>query len=398
MPRLSSISNTNFTGLGITRNMFKYVTTIANTNVESSRADDDFAARRFNVAASSSLIAVGAPLEDITAGTTTDNGKVYVYNLQGQLLGVLTNPNEVPLGQQGGELNDNFGSAVWFTDQYLVVLAGLEDRSTDTIESNVGRLYLYDVTDLGSNTPIASAESAGGAGGGPIFNNIIYGTGGSTQNVYTKISLPGFTTSNISTSLSRNGFSGSVAVSQTYVAVPVGGPSTQRSVEIYTRNTDTGVSFLSGPPGSSLNFAGGDNAIAQNSTLTAVGDYGAQPNGETGDLGGSVWLFNSATGAVTARIDNPSTSTFSGSDFFGSRVAMNDKWLAIGAPSEDVVINGSLRQGQVYVYKLSDFSLAYTLQTPTPDVGQFGHYIRFQGNLLLISERITEEVHVYILK
>jgi hypothetical protein len=170
-------------------------------------------------------------------------------------------------------------------------------------------------------------------------------------------------------------------------------------VEVYDRTTDTLVTTLTGPVGSSSSFAAGDSIVSQNSTLTAVGDIAAQPNGETGDLGGAVWLYNSATGAVVSRIDNPSTSAFSGRDNFGSRVAMNDKWLVIGAPGEDVNIGGFLRLGLVYVYKLSDLSLAYTIQTPTPGSSQtFGRYIQLQGDLLLISESIAERVHVYTLR
>lgn len=401
MPRLSSLSSRGLTGIGLVADVFEYITTIVNTNAAGDRADDDFAQRRSSFAANSSLIAVGAPLEDITDGVTTNNGKVYVYDRQGQLLHTLTNPNEIPFGGQSGEVDDNFGNGVWLTEDYLLVLATGEDRITDTFASNVGRYYLYDVNLLSTNTPTASAESGanlGSAGGGPLFNNVIYAES-STQNIYTKISIPGLTSVTIPTQLSRNGFSGRIAVGQQYVAVPVGGPTTQRSVEIYTRDADTFVTTLTGPVGSSGSFAAGDSAVAQNSTLTAVGDYLAQPNGETGDLGGAVWIYNSSTGAVVSRIDNPSTSAFSGSDFFGSRVDMNDKWLVIGAPSEDPVVNGQLRLGVVYVYKLSDFSLAHTIQTTTiASGGTFGRYLQLQGDLLLISESITESVYVYKLK
>ena len=401
MPRLASLSSKGLTGIGLVADIFEYVVTIVNTNAESSRADDDFAQRRFSFAANTSLIAVGAALEDITSGTTTNNGKVYVYGRQGQLLHTLTNPNAIAFGPPDGQSNDNFGNSVWLTDQYLIVLATGEDRSTDTFESNVGRLYLYDVNNLAANTPTSSAEyvgSLGSQGGGALFNNVIYAEN-PTSNVYTKISIPSFTSTTISTQLSRNTFSGNVAPGQTYVAVPVGGPSTQRSVEVYDRTTDTLVTTLTGPVGSSSSFAAGDSIVSQNSTLTAVGDIAAQPNGETGDLGGAVWLYNSATGAVVSRIDNPSTSAFSGRDNFGSRVAMNDKWLVIGAPGEDVNIGGFLRLGLVYVYKLSDLSLAYTIQTPTPGSSQtFGRYIQLQGDLLLISESIAERVHVYTLR
>lgn len=400
MPRLASLSSRGLTGIGLVADVFEYLTTIVNTNAASDRTDDDFAQRRFSFAANASLIAVGAALEDTASSPFINNGKVYVYNRQGVLLHTLTNPNAIVFGGQGGEEDDNFGNSVWLTDQYLIVLATGEDRSTDTFASNVGRLYLYDVNNLASNTPTSSAEyvgSLGSGGGGPLSNNVIYAET-PTQNIYTKISIPNFTTSNISTQLSRNTFSGLIAASQTYVAVPVGGPSTQRSVEVYNRTTDTLVTTLTGPAGSSDSFAAG-SSVAQNSTLTAVGDRLAKPNGETGELGGSVWIYNSLTGAVVSRIDNPDTFAFSGNDFFGACLAMNDKWLVINAPSEDPVINGVIRQGLVYVYKLSDFSLAYTIQTPTPGSSQtFGRWIQLQSNLLLISESIAERVHVYTLR
>jgi hypothetical protein len=405
MPRLASLTSSNLTGLSQNRirDVFEYIVTIVNSNAESSRSDDDFAQNIFSFTANSSLIAVGARVEDITAGTITNNGKVYVYDRQGQLLHTLTNPNEIPFGQQGGELNDNFGSGVWLTEEYLLVLASGEDLSTDTFESNAGRFYLYDVNDLASDTPIASttatSEGIGGGGVGPLYGNTIYPSS-STQNIYTKLTIPSFTFSTVPTQISRNGFSGFPAVSETYVAVPVGGPSTIRSIEVYDRTTDTLVSTLTAPSGASVsNFVGFDRGVAQNSTLTAVGDSGAKPNGETGDLGGAVWLYNSATGTVAARIDNPSTSTFSGSDNFGRSIVMNDKWLVVNATGEDVFIDGRLREGQVYVYKLSDLSLAYTIQTPTPsDNTTFGRWMQLQSDLLMISESIAERLHVYLLK
>ena len=100
-----------------------------------------------DVAMNDSIIVVGSP------GDTNSSGKVYVFDKgDGSLLHTITNPNVFA----GTDPQDKFGYNVALSSKYLLVSAPYEDQFGYT---NTGAIYSYDLSDLGSNTPLRQFEN-----------------------------------------------------------------------------------------------------------------------------------------------------------------------------------------------------------------------------------------------
>jgi len=91
---------------------------------------------------------------------------------------------------------------------------------------------------------------------------------------------------------------------------------------------------------------------------------------------GQAFLVNTGTGAFTALADP--YSTYDG--FFGTSVAIDGIYAAVGAPGENGNGTDPLETGNVYVYNVSDGALVRTITSGNPqEDGTFGQSVAVSG-------------------
>lgn len=121
--------------------------------------------------------------------------------------------------------------------------------------------------------------------------------------------------------------------------------------------------------------------VAMNSTYYAVG----APDDRTTTVGGRVDIFNISDGTKFRTITNPNSQTTDRVDAFGNNITMNSTYIAIGARTENTATLNDT--GVIYVYRISDGALIYTLTDPTSPAqaasDNFGLYTIMNESYLL---------------
>jgi FG-GAP repeat len=348
-------------------------------------ADDYFG---ISVAISEARVVVGASLDDAGA---TDAGTAYVYDLAGALPGLplVTLHNPAP-GQ-----TDYFGVAVAISGTRLTVGCALDD----TVETNAGSVFVYDITGLTPTVPVATLNNptprANELFGGSVAisggTQIVVGcrldeavqTGAGSAYVY---QLAGPAPTQPSATLNHAGlsvgddFGRSVAISGTRVAV--GAPCYD-----YPYEHDAGIVFVYDLAG-----AAPANPVAelQNPNPGVTSDFGRSiaisgARVLIGDLAGAgaAHLYDLASAtpvAPMASIPNPSPVD---GDQFGAAVAMAGSVAVIGAPYDDT---NATAAGSAYVYNLGVSPPVRTasITNPSPEAGDsFASSIALSGTLLV---------------
>ncbi|MCO6043462.1 hypothetical protein NG895_06045 [Aeoliella sp. ICT_H6.2] len=138
-------------------------------------------------------------------------------------------------------------------------------------------------------------------------------------------------------------------------------------------------------------FEGGTDTSGAFGASVAINGFhvliGAPRNGPYGQRVGRAFLFDSETGDLLHTFDDP-TPTDGGDhgnsfDFFGNSVAMDEKYVLIGAPSDDT--NGD-SVGQAHLFDITTGDLLRTFDDPTPTtVDLFGHSVALDGGRVLIG-------------
>jgi hypothetical protein len=95
---------------------------------------------------------------------------------------------------------------------------------------------------------------------------------------------------------------------------------------------------------------------------------------------GSAFAFDSATGDLIRKFDNPSPADF---DEFGMSLAGIGDKLVVGGTSDEV-----------YVYSAADGMLLRTIGDPSSSNGSFGEVLARYGDDLLVSARYGPEAHL----
>lgn len=109
---------------------------------------------------------------------------------------------------------------------------------------------------------------------------------------------------------------------------------------------------------------------------------GASGDDTNGDFVGQAHLFDAETGSLLRTFDDP---TVTGSDNFGSAVAIDGNRALIGAPGDGT--NGS-GVGQAHLFDAGTGSLLHTFDDPTvTDEDRFGYSVAIDGNRVLIGAR-----------
>jgi len=244
-----------------------------------------------DMAASGSLLVVGAILENTTVGFA---GRAYVYNVTtGSLIGTLQSPNP----QYEGE----FGSTTYATPGYVVVAA-----QNETTGNNVGagRVYVYSATSLSLIRTLTSPEAQAGG----EFGFSLTGTGstlvvGAPFEAVDDVSQVGNVYAfNIASGALLQTFSGSTAVQAV-------------------------------PPNFGYMVAAGYGYIA----------VGAPYNGtvvsSTAITGGAVYLYNATSFALITTMTAPSEPGGYYSSSFGYALAIGPGMLSVGDPEAIHVIS-----------------------------------------------------------
>lgn len=97
---------------------------------------------------------------------------------------------------------------------------------------------------------------------------------------------------------------------------------------------------------------------------------------------GSAYLVDTATGAVTHTLVNPSTGDF---EWFGNAVAIDGSRAAVGAP---LISGASTHQGEAHVVDVATGAITTTLINPNgagDDGDRFGQAIGISGDLVVVG-------------
>ncbi len=119
------------------------------------------------------------------------------------------------------------------------------------------------------------------------------------------------------------------------------------------------------------------DAVAVDGNFLVVG---ARGHDTAGSFGGDAHLFDATTGALLQTFTDP---TVTGSDQFGSSVAVDGNLVVVGAPNDNT---GGSSAGQAHLFDATTGALIHTFDDPTPTGGDsFGFNVAIDGNFVLIS-------------
>src|SRR5205823_6239789 len=120
------------------------------------------------------------------------------------------------------------------------------------------------------------------------------------------------------------------------------------------------IATLNNPtPGNGCYFG---YSVAVSGNTVVVGAHGD----DTGAYdAGSAYVFNATTGALVATLINPTLAT---GDYFGSSVAVSSNIVVVGAPFD---YTGVVDSGSAYVFNAATGALVATLNNPTPAVEDY---------------------------
>ncbi|MEM9411149.1 MAG: hypothetical protein AAGA30_08555 [Planctomycetota bacterium] len=115
---------------------------------------------------------------------------------------------------------------------------------------------------------------------------------------------------------------------------------------------------------------------------------------------GQAHIFDALSGELLSTLNDPTGSSF---DAFGSTVATDGIWVAIGDVGDDTDGFGT---GQVHIFDLETGDFAFTISDPTPTLGDsFGSALAIQDGIAVISAtgddtlgENTGQVYVYNLE
>src|SRR5207244_4025539 len=119
------------------------------------------------------------------------------------------------------------------------------------------------------------------------------------------------------------------------------------------------------------------SSVAVSSNIVVVG----APFDYTGAVdSGSAYVFNATTGALIATLNNPTPAV---EDYFGLSVAVSGNTVVVGAYGDDT---GNTNAGSAYVFNAATGALVATLNNPTPAASDyFGAAVAVSGNTVAVG-------------
>lgn len=283
-----------------------------------------------SVAANGALVWVGAPA-DYTGSNLS--GSLYQYSVGGNF--VITQDYRLFTDAYTPTTNGEFGYAVAANDAYVIVSAPNEG-SFGFPQSDPGIVAIYNRTGTLIRSP---------------------------------------STPHVSNTTSRAGQTLAIAPGTGIVAFA--GDSSS-GANFFRIDTTSGLIRRTVPDGDTTDQFG-FRGLATNGIHVAVGAplYDEPGQGNT-DNSGRVYVYTVSGFGLVNTIEAPAEARL-----FGFSVAMNADWLVIGAPSSTPgAVSGA---GRVYVYRTSNFTLAYTIDSPDTDQLGFGRQVALSDDRLVVS-------------
>ena len=323
-----------------------------NFNVYGTPTNDYFG---YSVAVSGNYAIVGAHLEDAPTGTPgLSSGTAYIYNVTtGVLVRSLTNPNAY-----GTVYNDFFGYSVAISDNYAIVGAYGEESNAGA--EGAGKAYIFNWT-TGTLLHTLNNPTTNGTGAGYLFGSSV-------------------------------AISGNYAIVGAYKEDDAGGTESGKA---YIFNVSTGalVHTLNNP--SAYSTTAGDQfgySVAISGNYAIVGAQAEDDAGGTSS--GKAYIYNVTTGALVHTLNNPNTYGPSAGDYFGWSVAISINYAVVGAWGESDA--GGTSSGKAYIYNVTTGALLYTLNNPnafgTSGSDNFGSSVAVSGNYAIVGASAEDDV------
>ena len=312
--------------------------------------------------------------------------EVVIYDNSGNVVHTITRPdNAEPYGSSG------FGGyRSLLMNETHILIASKNYATNDGF--NVGKAWLHDVTTgtlLHSFLPAGYAQNTG--------YDLTFGACIGLSEKYAAIGINAYADQpkihqyDVSTGLlvreitphaavgTNQRWGHAVAISDSYVAAGVPSGSNHGYVEIFDASNGQFLRTINNPQASSLDYFG--------TTVKISGDYIciATPNEDSPTFGydtGVVYVFNITDGSLLQTI-TPTIATGS----FGKDISVSGKYLAI---SDYAHVPGRTTDyaGRAFVYDMTDGSLLYTANNPTPvDYDFMGQSVSISGGSLITVAR-----------
>jgi len=289
-------------------------------------------------------LAVSSPAE--TVNGIHSAGRVYLFNARtGALLDTLVSSSPQELG--------DFGRAVDLADGLLAVGAPFE--MVNGVPA--GRVHVFDVR-TGSEimTFVSPNPEINGVFGAKIDvsdGHIIVGAPGENSFAGRAYIFRAATGALIRTLVSPNEpdellFGSSVAVSNQVALVgspdeTVNGIASSGSVYVFDITTSSLITTIVDPNAQTGGRFGFSLKLAGNSLIV-----GAPSDMVSATTFGQVYVFNAASGFLTATLVSPDTGIAGSPGFFGNSVDSANGRIYVGAPAQ--AVNGQLWAGGVYIF------------------------------------------------
>lgn len=150
---------------------------------------------------------------------------------------------------------------------------------------------------------------------------------------------------------------------------------------LFDANTGALLQTFNDPTPTQTDSFGVSVSVSGNNILV-----GARRDDTNGQDVGQAHLFNASTGALLQTFNDPTpTAVPTGGDQFGDSVAVSGNNVLIGATSDNT--NGT-DQGQAHLFDATTGSLLQTFDDPTPTGSDhFGSAVAISGNLVLVGAR-----------
>jgi len=309
-------------------------------------ADDQFG---FSVAVGNGRIVIGARNDDI--GSNLNQGSAYIFDLDGNQLGIITASN--------GAADDRFGSSVAVGCGRIVVGAYLDDVGSNV---NQGSAYVFDLD--GNQLGIITASD--GANGDSFGYSVAVGNGrivvgapfhevGSNNNQGSAYIFDlngnqlGIITASDGAADDQFGFSVALGSGRIVVSSPfndIGSNNNQGSAYIFDLNGNQ-LGIITASDGAANDNFG--RSVAVGSSKIVVGAYADDDNG---GASGSAYIYD-LDGTNEVKI---TASDGAAVDWFGYSVAAGSGRIVVGASRDDD--NGN-ESGSAYIFNLPQDQSSY---------------------------------------
>ena len=124
------------------------------------------------------------------------------------------------------------------------------------------------------------------------------------------------------------------------------------------------------------------NSVSISNTHAIVSAWGEDEVG--GSTSGKAYIFDLSNGSLLHTLDNPNAYGTSDNDRFGYSVAISSNYAIAGAYGEDYASGTS--SGKAYIFDVSDGSLLYTLDNPTPSSDdEFGRTVSISDTHAIVG-------------